>query len=184
MKTLIITAHPSSKGFTHKIADIYKSNVLGDVEVIDLYKEERQPFLSFENIKEPSADPIKDKYQTKIKEANNIVFIHPLWWGGTPAILKNFIDCNLTSGFAYKYINGRPNGLLKGKTASVYITCDGSMWTYRILGIPFKTIWTILILRLCGFKIKKFSVLDKKFKRTEDELNNFLEKVKLDARNI
>ena len=42
MKTLIITAHPSSLGFTHKIAEAYKTGAQSigcEVEILDLYKE-------------------------------------------------------------------------------------------------------------------------------------------------
>ena len=188
MKTLIITAHPSSLGFTHKIAEAYKAGAqsLGcEVEILDLYKEPaKQANLFFENIKEPSVDVLRDMYQKKILEANNIIFVHPLWWGGVPAIMKNFIDCNFTPRFAYRYINGRPVGLLKGRTASVYITCDGSMWIYRVLGVPFKITWRFIILGVCVLKVKKISVLDKILKRTEVELNSFLDKVKRDAEKL
>ncbi|MEI6553320.1 MAG: NAD(P)H-dependent oxidoreductase [bacterium] len=185
MKTLIITAHPSSQGFTHRIAESYKvgaESVGASVEILDLYKEPiKQGFLSFENIKDPSVDPLRDSYQKKITEANDVVFIHPLWWGAMPSIMKNFIDCNISAHFAFKYVNGRPVGLLKGRTASVYMTCDGSIWLYRLLGLPFKTIWGIITLRVCGFKVRRVSVLDKKFKKTEVQLSAFLEKVKKDA---
>ena len=188
MKTLIITAHPSPKGFTHKIAEAYKSgaeSVGVDVEIIDLYKEPvRQPYLTFENIKDLKADQLRDHYQNKIKEANDIVFVHPLWWGAPPAILKNFIDCNFSSQFAFKYVNGRPVGLLNGRTAGVYITCDGSMWIYRLLALPFKIVWGLIVLRTCGLKVRKISVLDKKNKKTEEELVKFLETVKNDARKL
>ncbi len=184
MKSLIITAHPSSKGLTHRIAQAYKTGAESkgvEVEILDLYKEPRQDFLAFENLKDPTIDPLRDSYQGKIKEAGDIVFIHPLWWGATPAIMKNFIDCNFSAHFAFKYVNGRPIGLLKGRTASVYITCDGSIWIYRLLLLPFKIIWSIIFLRVCGLKVGKIRILDKKFKRTETELTSFLEKVKVDA---
>jgi putative NADPH-quinone reductase len=188
MKTLIITAHPSSLGFTHKIASAYKAgaeSVGCEVEVVDLYREtSKQGYLLFENIKDPSIDALRDIYQKKISEANNIVFVHPLWWGSMPAILKNFIDCNFTPRFAYRYINGRPVGLLKGRTASVYITCDGSIGIYRLLAFPFKITWRFIILGTCGLKVNNISILDKKFKRTEGELNIFLEMVNGDARKL
>lgn len=188
MKSLIITAHPSSKGFTHKIAETYKEGVesLGGVaEILDLYKEPvKQDFFSFENPKDSSTDLLKDSYQSKIREANDIVFIHPMWWGASPAIMKNFIDINFSSRFAFKYVDGRPVGLLKGRTSSVYITCDGPMWIYRIIGAPFKIIWSTIFLRTCGLKVRKIRIIDKKFKRTEIELNCFLEKVKSDARKL
>lgn len=188
MKSLIITAHPSSLGFTHRIASAYKAGVEsvgGEVEILDLYKEScNQEYLSFENIKDSSIDTLRDLYQKKITEANNIVFIHPLWWGSMPAIMKNFIDCNFTPGFAYRYVNGMPVGLLKGRTASVYITCDGSVWLYRFMGNPFKIIWRFIILYVCGLKVKKISVLGKKFKKTEVQLDSFLKKVNKDARRL
>ena len=188
MKTLIITAHPSSYGFTHRIAEAYKAgaeSVGVEVEILDLYKEPiKQGFLSFENIKEQVVDPLRDSYQKKITEANDIVFIHPLWWGAPPAIMKNFIDCNISAHFAFKYVNGRPVGLLKGRTASVYITCDGSIWLYMFLLLPFKIIWRVITLGVCGFKVRRISVLDKKFKKTEVQLVNFLEKVNRDAKSL
>ena len=188
MKTLIITAHPSSKGFTHKIAQAYKDGAQSvgvEVEILDLYKQSpKQDFLSFENVKDASVDVLRDSYQNKIKEANDIVFIHPLWWGASPAIMKNFIDCNFTSGFAFRYIKGRPVGLLKGRTASTYITCDGSIWLYRLLGLPFKTIWGVIFFYVCGLKKRNIRILDKKFKKTEQELDKFLEKVKNDAKKL
>ncbi|MBU3668419.1 MAG: NAD(P)H-dependent oxidoreductase [Candidatus Taylorbacteria bacterium] len=183
MHTLIVKAHPSSKGFTHRIADAYKrgKESKGDtVEVLDLYKTDlQQPFLAFENIREDLSkpDPVRAQIQEKITKADNIVFVHPLWWVGMPAILKNFIDVNFSAHFAFKYVNGRPVGLLKGKTSSVFITCDGSLWIYRLLTMPFKTIWKYPILRLCGLKVQAFEVFDKKLFRSEAEQEAFLKKV-------
>ncbi len=189
MKTLIIKAHPSSLGFTHKIAQSYYNALIGsgissqDIDIIDLYKEKTQDYLRFESPKDLPKDDIKTQYQEKIIWAEHIVFIHPLWWGSMPAILKNFIDCNFSAGFAFKYQNGRPVGLLAGRMASVYITCDGPMWAYRILGVPFKRIWSDLIFRTVGLKPLKFRVLDKKFKRKDAELGDFLNKVEGDAKS-
>lgn len=140
--------------------------------------------MRFESPKNLPIDEIKNLYQEKIKWADHIIFIHPLWWGTMPAILKNFIDCNFSSGFAFKYQNGRPVGLLKGRMVSVYITCDGPMWAYRILGVPFKRIWSELFFGIVGLKIKNFRILDKKFKRTEGELERFLKKVENDAKMV
>ena len=42
---LIITAHPSSKGFTHKIAESFKTGAEASgktVEILDLYKTDLQ----------------------------------------------------------------------------------------------------------------------------------------------
>jgi putative NADPH-quinone reductase len=67
-------------------------------------------------------DPVTKAIQEKILAANELVFIFPIWWGDAPAILKNFIDCNFHSGFAFRYENGKSVGLLKGKSARIIAT--------------------------------------------------------------
>ena len=182
-KVLIITAHPSSKGFTHRIADAFAQGAREagkEVEIIDLYKTNlKQDFLTFEDKSDMAkADPIRSAIQAKIQAASELVFVHPLWWMGTPAIMKNFIDINISSQFAFRYVKGWPVGLLKGKKGHVFITCDGRMWLYWLMAVPFRTIWSLGILRFCGIKPVTFKVLHEKYRRTEEYMNKFLEMVK------
>jgi NAD(P)H dehydrogenase (quinone) len=98
-KTLIITAHPSSLGFTHKIADKYKKSVEKNnstAEILNLYKKENtQDYLRFENVKTDFPQDEKTlSMHKKITEADEIVLVAPIWWGQIPAIMKNFIDTN------------------------------------------------------------------------------------------
>jgi NAD(P)H dehydrogenase (quinone) len=184
-KTLIITAHPSSKGFTHAIAEVIKEQrekIGNEVEILDLYKTNlKQDFLNFENVREIPTDPVQTDIQNKITNASELVFIHPLWWVAPPAILKNFLDQNLTSRFAYRYIDGKRVGLLKGKTASVYITCDGPLLIYMLLGFPFATIWIAGVLVFSGFKVTKFSVTRMLTLKTDEARQKKLEKIKKGA---
>lgn len=197
MKTLIVTAHPSSKGFTHQIAEAYKKGreakalALGiadtsSVEIFDLYKTEiKQDFLRYEERSDMAKpDPDREVMQAKITAADNIVFIHPMWWVSPPAILKNFIDVNFAAHFAFRYIDGKPVGLLKGKTAAVFITCDGPRWLYWLIVMPFRTIWIHGILQYCGLKVKAFKLFDRKMFRTEEEKAKFLQKVEKIAMKI
>lgn len=182
-KILIITAHPSSRGFTHKIADAYKtsSEEAGHTaELLNLYTTDlKQEFLRFEDPHDMgNPDPIRDVMKQKITDSDELIFVHPMWWVGPPAIMKNWLDNNLAGGFAFKYVNGRPVGLLKDKTARVFITCDGPMWLYWMIAKPFWTIWYLGVLRFCGMEVKGIKVLDKKFKRTDEEKERFLEKVR------
>lgn len=197
-KTLIITAHPSSKGFTHQIAAAFKESrekasgkkamAAGGttVEILDLYKTDlKQGFLTFENIREMPADPVRDALQKKILEADELVFIHPMWWLSPPAIMKNFLDNNFGARFAYKYeLGGKRVGLLGPRTARVYITCDGPLWIYILLALPFWSIWSLGILHFCGLKVKSFSVFDKKRLRTEKEMEHYLRKVRGQASRV
>lgn len=197
MKTLIVTAHPSSKGFTHEIAEAYKrgreakANELGQagessVEILDLYKTDlKQDFLRYEERSDMAKpDPVREAMQAKITGADNIAIIHPMWWVSPPAIMKNFIDVNFAAHFAFRYINGKPVGLLTGKTAAVFITCDGPRWLYWLIAMPFRTIWIHGILQYCGLKVKSFTWLDRKMFRTDDEKAKFLTKVEKIGRKI
>ena len=178
-KVLIVTAHPSSQGFTHKIAAAFAEGAREKgktVEILDLYQTNlKQEFLLFEEKSDLTrADPIRSAIQNKIHESDELVFIHPLWWMSMPAIMKNFIDINLSSRFAFRYIKGWPLGLLHGKKGHVFITCDGSMFWYFFMALPFRTIWHWGILRFCGVKMVTFKVLDRKIFRNDSYLGKFL----------
>jgi putative NADPH-quinone reductase len=186
-RILIITAHPSTKGHTHEIAQVYKeeSEKKGHtVEVLDLYSVGNElPFLRFEDIKSYEMHPNVVRFQQTITNSNEIVFVHPLWWGGAPAIMKNFLDQVFCAGFAFAYPKGKQTGLLKGRTAKVFLTCGGPMWLYRVFVIPpFKAIWKYITLEFCGLKLTDFIVSDKMSMHMKPErYNKFLEKVRKSA---
>ncbi len=181
MKTLIITAHPSSKGFTHLIAEKYSSGVRekgGNFEIVDLYSNEyKQDFLKFENARELPNDSVKQILQKKITDADELVFVCPMWWMNVPSVMKNFFDINFSSGFAFKYSqNGRLIGLLKGKTARIFMTCDGPAFYYFLIGSPFKKIFK-KTLSFCGIKIKSFTLFDVMRKKTDQDRERMLARV-------
>lgn len=161
MKKLIITAHPSSTWFTHKIAKKIEelSQKKGDkVEILDLYKTDlKQDFLSFEDMKKVGKDTVTKELQKKITWADELVFIFPIWWGDMPAIMKNFVDCNFTSGFAFEYINGKPVGLLKWKFARIIATSWAPSFFYKVI-FHIQFLWNLWRVWFCGIKQKSFTV--------------------------
>jgi NAD(P)H dehydrogenase (quinone) len=180
MKRLIIIAHPSVKSYSHRLASSIKQATIdseGEVDVLDLYREPRQDYLVYEDMRQPLPDDRRQALQQRIVAADELVFIFPLWWCGMPAIMKNFIDSNFLSGFAYRFEKGLPVGLLKPRTARVYITCDGSAWFYRLILMPFRTIINLCTLRFCGFGIKSFNLYDRVRLRDEIVRRRWLDKV-------
>jgi NAD(P)H dehydrogenase (quinone) len=184
MNILIITAHPSKTGFTHRIANAYMESATKKgykTEILDLYNSPRQDFLSFEQ-----SDPSNSKaqkeiqkiYQDKITLADEIVFVHPLWWGSMPAIMKNWLDVNFSGGFSHTYKDGKPVPLLTGKTARVFITSDAPSIIYWFVARPFAVTWRLITLRFVGIKCKTVTLYGNKRKRSEDDDKAFLEKVK------
>ena len=181
-KTLIITAHPSSKGFTHGIANAVaeaRREKGVKVEIIDLYKTDlTQDFLRFEDVHKFPEDYHREVIQKKIMESEELVFVHPIWWLSMPAIMKNFVDNNITSKFAYKYVNGRRVGLLKGKIARVYVTCDAPFWLYLTLALPYLTVWVAGILMFCGIEVTGFTIIRNRAFKDDSERAKFLEILK------
>ncbi len=160
---LIITAHPSSRNLTKGMAKIYKEEKETQghiVNVVDLYTDKQIPYHTFEDANNPPALSEAQKYyQNKIIDADEIVFIYPFWWGSMPAILKNWLDCTLYMGFAFKYAdNGRPEGLLQGRSVKIISTCGTPKFFYCLNGInrANKNIWKKTIVEFCGMDFEGY----------------------------
>lgn len=181
MNRLIIIAHPSKYGFSHRVAQSYleaAKNKGDKVEIMNLYdKNWKQDFLTFQHIKDAPADKIRDKVQAKIKWADELVFIAPIWWMDVPAILKNFFDMNMTPQFAYRYVNGKQEGLLTDKTAKFFLTCDAPLWVFMALFNAPYLLWRFGRLGFCGIRLKKWMYLTQMRKKTEKDKESLLKKI-------
>lgn len=165
MKTLIIYAHPDHESHAKTtlglVEEKLKSNST-EYEVLDLYHMKFNPVISKEEIYHKKEKGLPDDVkhlQEKIAQSNHLIFIYPIWWNSMPAILKGFIDRIFTSGFAYKYVNNRPKGLLNGKTATVFVSTGASkILTYIFSGNRFKKNIARDISWFCGIKTKVYQV--------------------------
>ncbi len=128
-KILIINAHPNKDSFNFGIAAAYKKGALqtnAEVKEIVIRDLQFNPNLQYGYQKRIELESdLLDAWE-KIKWADHLVWVHPVWWGGLPAITKGFIDRVFLPGFAFKY---RENSvwwdkLLKGKTAHIITTLD------------------------------------------------------------
>ena len=181
MNKLLITANPSSQWFTHKIADTLaklSTDKWDNIEILNLYTTPlRQDFLSYENKKEQAKDPITSKIQEKIIWADELVFIFPIWWGDAPAIMKNFLDCNFSAGFAFKYVEWwKAIWLLHGKSARIIATSGAPSFFYKIL-LHIQLLWKMNRINYCGIKQKSFTVFGN-IDRSKTDRNAYLKKIK------
>lgn len=128
MNHLVVFAHPNPKSFGKGILDtvVKASEEKGAaVKVRDLYELGFDPILKpsdFVAFKEGKVPKDIAAEQEIIRWADVITFIYPVWWTSLPAILKGYVDRVFSYGFAYEYIDGAPNGLLKGKKALLFST--------------------------------------------------------------
>jgi NAD(P)H dehydrogenase (quinone) len=157
-KILIINGHPNADAFCFGLAGAYKRGALSkDAEIKEIIIRELNfnPNLSFGYQKRTELEPDLLAAWEKIKWADHLVWVHPVWWGGLPAITKGFIDRVFLPGFAFRY---RENSvwwdkLLKGKTAHIITTLDTPGWYYRfVYGRPSINQLRITVLGFCGVK--------------------------------
>lgn len=135
-KILIIYAHPDKDGYNKEIlknTEDYLKKENKDYKLLDLYKMKFNPCLDKEELeKRNSISKDVIDIQKEVKERDTYIFIYPVWWGGMPGILKGFVDRVFLAGFAFKYVNSVPVGLLKGKRALV-LTTTGAPKIYNFL---------------------------------------------------
>lgn len=190
MNILIIKAHPSPLGHVHKIAETYaeaKKAKGHEVKVIDLYTDEcHDEFLKFENIREMKTLPEQIVYEKDVTWADEIVLVHPIWWGMPPAIMMNWVDLTFWAHFAYQFMpNGDMKPLLTGKTAKVFATSGGPSWWYHLPILPLRQFWFTTLFRSVGIEKDDFKVcgyLDKWHgPRADAHFAEFLKEVEASA---
>lgn len=157
-KILIINCHPNPDSFNYALATAYKQGIgTGNAEIRELNIGELQfePSLRYGYQKRMELEPDLLHAQELITWADHLVWIHPVWWGGLPAVAKGFIDRTFLPGYAFKY---RENSvwwdkLLSGKTARILTTLDQPGWYYRFaFGRPSVNQLRKSTLEFCGIK--------------------------------
>ena len=165
MDTLVIYAHPKTGGYCDAIRkEVIRELIAKKVkhELIDLYKIKYDPVLKPEEHYTNGGYKISDqnkKFQKKIDKAKNLIFIYPTWWGTCPAILKGWIDRVFTARWAFKYVNGLPIGLLRGRRAILFLTSGASNILSRVFqgGRPFKNMGRD-VLMFCGIRTRHYQL--------------------------
>ncbi|HIF9364724.1 TPA: NAD(P)H-dependent oxidoreductase [Photobacterium damselae] len=127
-KILLLFAHPSPERSEVNFPLFRASQTVDNVTTVDLYAE----YPTFRiNI---------DREQQRLCEHDIIIFMFPLYWYSTPAILKEWQDLVLEYGFAY----GSEGTKLHGKTFLCALTAGGAESAYRHEGYNHYTIRELL----------------------------------------
>ena len=155
---VIINGHPNKESFSEALSEAYKRgavNAGATAEEIRIRDLKFNPNLQFGYQKRTELEPDLLEAWDKIRHADHMVWIHPVWWGGLPAITKGFIDRLFLPGLTFQY---RENSvwwdkLLTGKTAHIITTLDQPGWYYRLMfGQPSVNQLKKSTLQFCGVK--------------------------------
>lgn len=137
-KMLLIYGHPDKESYCNALAEAYKKGVsttnaeLKEIVITDL---KFNPNLQFGYRKRTELEPdLLDSWE-KIKWADHLVWVYPVWWASFPAIMKGFIDRLFLPTFAFQKRENSllADGLLKGKTARIISTLDQPAWFYWLV---------------------------------------------------
>jgi putative NADPH-quinone reductase len=157
-KILIINGHPNAESFNNGLFEAYKKGARttgAEIREIVIKDLQFNPNLQFGYQKRTELEPdLLDAWE-KIKWADHLVWVHPVWWGGLPAIMKGFIDRLFLPGFVFQ---NRENSvwwdkLLTGKTGHIITTMDQPGWYYwLVFGQPSINQLKKSTLEFCGIK--------------------------------
>jgi len=208
---LIVFAHPNPTSFSsavkdktiksivenghnYELSDLYGMNwgaVAGkddfkshlNASEIDIIKEQQNSFKN--NLYQ---DDIKTEME-KLKKADYLIFIFPLWWGSCPAIMKGWIDKVFSCDFAWGMENIFHNGLMLGKRAVIFTSASGNGPEYTEQGEQQATLTQTLnhihrgSFAFCGFDVLPIHAIfeveshkesrEQHLKKIEDIVKNF-----------
>lgn len=157
-KSLVILGHPRSDSLCGEMARVYAEAVRaagGEARLLALGGLDFDPLLRDGFDGNQVLEPCLVAAQSDIAWASELVFVHPTWWGGPPALLKGFVDRVFLPGFAFKYQERSPfpEQLLKGKRARLLVTMDSPPLWYRwVTGMPGHRLLRKAVLDFCGVK--------------------------------
>ncbi len=139
MRVLVVHAHPVETSYNRALfttAGEALKQAGHEVDALDLYAENfeavmsREERLLYHDVPENLTPAIKP-YVDRLRAADGLVFIHPVWNYGYPAILKGFFDRIFVPGVSFVLIGGKqkdkgrlvPN--LKNIKKVAYVTTYG-----------------------------------------------------------
>ena len=158
MKILLILGHPKPDSFNHAIAEI-SVRILKELghEVVfhDLYQEHFDPVLPADEPDMPDEqlpEYLKD-YLRSFKEADGVIFVHPNWWGGPPAILRGWVDRVIRTNSCYSFTKDGVISHVGGKIVQIFSTSNTPRdIEVNVYGDPIENFWKVIVFGLLGFR--------------------------------
>lgn len=143
MRTVIVFNHPYEKSYCSAILTAITKGLQKahhEVDLMHLDNDGFNPAMSRADLKafmeHHAVDPLVTAYNERLKKADHLIFIFPIWWDIMPAATKGFIDRALLPGVVYDH---HPRGfglvpLLKNlKSITIITTMNKPKIMYSLL---------------------------------------------------
>ncbi len=157
MRALVLYAHPCAESFNAAVHKTVVDTLAGrgwQVDDCDLNQEGFQPVLSEAERrgyhKEPAnIEPVRS-YVERLRAAQALVLVFPVWNFGYPAILKGFFDRVFLPGVSFRLVDGRvkPN-LTHIRKLAACTTYGGNRLRALLVGDPPRRVVTRALWHVC-----------------------------------
>jgi len=188
MRVFVVHAHPVETSFNRSLfKTVVEALTAGghEVDACSLYEEgfdavlSREERINYEDVP-GNLTPTVKPYVDRLLATEAIVFVHPVWNYGYPAILKGFFDRVYLPGVSFRLENGgvAPN-LTNIKKVAYVTTYGGDRWRTILMGDPPRRLarrWAWATYRT-KLPPKYLALYDMNNNR-EPELRAFIEKVR------
>lgn len=188
MRVFVVHAHPVETSFNRSLFKTVVETLAAsghEVDACNLYDEgfdavlSRDERINYEDVP-GNLTPAVKPYVDRLLRTEAIVFVHPVWNYGYPAILKGFFDRIYLPGVSFRLENGGvvPN-LTNIKKVAYVTTYGGDRWRTILMGDPPRRLarrwaWVTYRTRLPP----KYLALYDMNNNREPELRAFIEKVR------
>eukprot|EP00826_Nyctotherus_ovalis_P048651 TRINITY_DN5753_c0_g2_i1.p1 TRINITY_DN5753_c0_g2~~TRINITY_DN5753_c0_g2_i1.p1 ORF type:complete len:211 (+),score=47.62 TRINITY_DN5753_c0_g2_i1:69-701(+) len=183
-KVLVVYTHPNPKSFSHAILETTLEALKAknyEIMVRDLHEIKFNPILTRADIdamKEKKMPKDIEEEQKYISWCDTIIFVHPLWWGSLPAMLKGYFDRVFAKGFAYTEEGCKLKGLLNKEVAVFQPQGGGKSRSESYIWPAIDVITKKSTFEACGLKILGYLRFPSVLSCTQEVRVGYLNEVK------
>lgn len=192
MKTLVLYAHPCAESFNAAVHQTVVETLTArgwEVDDCDLNAEGFSPVLTeaerrgYHDIPGNIA-PVQD-YVERVRAAEALVMVFPVWNFGYPAILKGFLDRVFLPDVSFKLAGGdvKP-GLTNIKRLAACTTYGGKRTRAMMNGDPPRKTVTRAVRYACGWPKTRYVALYDMNNNGPDVLKKHLARVRTEMQNL
>lgn len=179
MRVMVTIDHPWKQSFNHhimdQICDVLKAGG-HEVDVLDLHDEDFDPVMRVNELavytRGEVLDPKVSEYQERIRLADHLIYIFPIWWEVMPALLKGFFDKVFLPGFAFNEVDFSP--LLTHVKTGTAITTMGAP---EVIYTSVEPVLCKGILEVCGVQATKWFNLTEVSLQPEDVRDAWVQEI-------
>ena len=185
-RALVLYAHPCGESLAASVHGTVVETLDSrgwQVDDCDLYAEGFQPVLTeaerriYHDVG-PNLDPVAD-YVDRLRAAQALVMVFPVWNFGYPAILKGFFDRVFLPGVSFRLVGGKvvPN-LTHLRTLAACTTYGGSRMRAIMAGDPPRKVVRRAVWHVCRPDKMRYLALYDMNRATDDKRARHLDRVK------